>query len=55
MNQTFNPVAHDRQTALAPEGKVRCPELAARRSGYAIAPSGQFRRSLILIVAAVSP
>ena len=24
MNQTFNPVAHDRQIALAPEGKVRC-------------------------------
>src|SRR5271169_5859416 len=24
MNQTFNPVAHDRQIALAPKGKVRC-------------------------------
>jgi hypothetical protein len=55
MNQTFNPVAHDRQIALAPEGKVRCGGNRRRRSGYALAPSGKFRRNLILIVAAVSP
>jgi hypothetical protein len=54
-NQTLDPVAHDRQSALTPLGKSAPPRLDELRSGYALAPSVQPRRILILIDAAVSP
>jgi hypothetical protein len=51
----FEVVAHDRQSALTPLGKSAPPKLDELRSGYALAPSVQPRRILILIDAAVSP
>ena len=44
-NQNLDPVAHDRQTG----SKNPPPKLDRRRSGYALPPSAQPRRILILI------